>query len=195
MVYARHPLLTIYLSPPVPPLPSTSKEQEDTRGQKKRKERSHDREDDDNDNTWSYKPDKDHATIDYATRRQADELHMTNQVKPNVLQKIGKAQKKNQKDYQRKRAKISVKNRNKDSQGDEITAFEVGDMVTITPRVRAPKRKKTPVIYKVITIGKEKTTTQGKTELTDDSVPPQTWWEATSNIGLFMRASEFEHRT
>jgi hypothetical protein len=93
MVYARHPLLTIYLSPPVPPLPSTSKEQEDTRGQKKRKERSHGREDND-DNTWSCKPDKDHAKIDYATRQQEDELHMTNQMKPNVLQIIGKAPKK-----------------------------------------------------------------------------------------------------
>jgi hypothetical protein len=35
-------------------------------------------------------------------------------------------------------------------------------MVIITPRGRAPKVQKAPVIYKVITIGKEETIIQGK---------------------------------
>jgi len=84
MVYARHPLLPIHLSPPtLPPLPPTAtEEQEGTGGQRKRKERSHDNKDDEDDNddrTWSWKGGDDHAMADYVTRRREDESHMTGQ--------------------------------------------------------------------------------------------------------------------
>jgi len=112
-------------------------------------------------------------------------------VKPKALKEIGKAQEKIQRDYKRKRAKTSIPNRNKDLEGNKITSLGVDDMVTITPRGRAPKIQKPPTMYKVIEDGVEKTITQGKMKLTDNSVPPQTWWEPASNIGLFMRATEF----
>jgi len=91
---------------------------------------------------------------------------MTDQVKPKALHEIGKAQKKNQKDYQRKRAKTVVLNRNKDPEGNEITSLSVDDMVVITPKGRAPKIQKPSVIYKAIEIGVERTKTQGKMKLT-----------------------------
>jgi len=58
-------------------------------------------------------------------------------------------------------------------------------MVVITQKGRAAKLQKSPLIYRIIEAGVEKTLSQGKMKLTDDSVPPKTWWEAASNIGLF----------
>jgi hypothetical protein len=110
-----------------------------------------------------------------------------------VLKEIEKAQAKNQSDYQKKRAKVQVLNKNKNYLGKEITSLSVGDMVTISPRGRAPKVSKDPEIFKVFKLGKDKTPSQGKVEISDNSVPPQSWWEATTNVGIFARVDEFPH--
>jgi hypothetical protein len=117
---------------------------------------------------------------------------MVAQVKPQVLESIEKAQQKNQKDYANKMAKSSNKKRKISHVSGSNSLFEVGDFVIITAKGRAPKIQKEPEVYKVMEIGTVDNKIPGKLKLTDDSTPPKLWWEAVSNIGLFMRTDAVE---
>jgi len=176
MTYARHPLLPISLTPiqEVNEVPDPVTHTKKGRGQEEINDKPNPKD-----------------SEDFVVQRKNDETRMTSYVKPKVLEEIEKAQAKNQSDYQRKRAKTNRPAKN--YKGEEITSLGVGDMVTISPKGRAAKINKNPTIYKVKKVGEDRTPTQGKVELVDNSQPPQAWWEPVTNVGLFMRAEELPH--
>ena len=181
MVYARQPLLPVYLSPTImrkgPLIKSSNKRKKNLRDPREEVEESG------SPNSESMR--------DFVARRQDDEDLMNRQVKPKALQGIAKAQQKQQRVYQAKRSKTNKKATN--YKGEEIVEFSIGDMVTLAPKGRAAKVQAEPEISKVTGIGGDRPETKGKVELSDNSSPPQKWWEPVTNVGLFMRADEFPH--